>query len=286
MKQEPFPKAIEIQTTAACNAACIICPHAEVSRKLPKGYMTEELFKKIIDDIGNKPIRIIPYLNSEPFLDPNFIYRLHEINKQCPNADIEISTNVSRLDTNVRTTLYGIRISELRLSVFGFTPETHKKMMPGLVWTQIKSNLDGIVEDTQLRARIKRIGLVMIDFPTITGQDIRLAKEYADKHGLEFNFWGFLDRARNTLNYSNNSYHERIKGCEQNRPLERMHITLDGLAILCCQDWTRQYSLGNVSRQTIETIWNSLEYDEIRRKIYQGLEAPEICKKCKLSIPQ
>ncbi len=281
-----FPKAIEIQTTSACNAACIICPHFVVSKRLPNGYMKNELFEKIIENIGDKKTLLIPYLNSEPFLDPKFIDRLSSISSKCPNIDVEISTNVSLVDKQKRRELYGLKISELRLSVFGFTPRTYKIMMPGLSWDETKQNLEGIVTDSIFREGIGSIGIVMIDSPEVTEDDFALAQEYCRRNNIKFNFWGFLDRSRNVPNHSNKVYHHNIKGCEQNRPIERMHIGLDGRVILCCQDWTQEYVLGNISKQTIEEVWHSKVYNDVRTAIYGGINPPELCKKCKLSIPK
>ncbi len=283
---EQFPRAIEIQTISACNAGCIICPHPDVSRMLPKGTMSVDLFQYIIDQIGpSREVKIIPYLNSEPMLDPLIFQRLRYVMDRCPRSEVELSTNASVLNERVQEKMFGIHIGELRLSVFGFTEKTHKRMMPGLAWRQVKRNLDRLVENVSLRSYIDQMSLVMIDHPSVTEDDVRLAKEFCELHSITHHFWGFLDRGRNVVRFSNGVYNPAVFGCEQRRPLERMHITFTGNVILCCQDWRWNHVIGNVNNSTLLEIWNSEAYDRYRNAIYSGKgDAPELCKRCKLSL--
>ena len=152
-------------------------------------------------------------------------------------------------------------------------------------WASVKQNLDYLVANRTLRQSIDKISVVMIEHPLVTTEDVRLAQQYCDEHSLAFNFWGFLDRARNVEQYSNAVHHPIIIGCEQNRPLERMHITFTGDVILCCQDWRWHNVIGNVKRQPLLDIWNSDVYQYYRENIYAGKgKQPEICTKCRLSV--
>lgn len=279
-----FPKAIEIQTTSACNAKCIICPHERVSKFIPQGLISKDLFLKILKEIGNKEVLLIPYLNAEPFLDQFFFERLAEIKQNCKNVNLEISTNVSLLTSERIESLSRYYIDYLRLSVFGFTPETHAKMMPGLKWEKVKLNLDNLVSCKRLRKNVGAIDLVMIYFHMLTEEDVTLARTYCRKNGLQLNLWGFLDRAGNVPNHSNKVYKEKVSGCSQNRPIERLHISFDGKVILCCQDWKKEYILGDLNENSINEIWNSEEYNRIRENIYNlELPPPELCRRCILS---
>ncbi|PIR38942.1 MAG: hypothetical protein COV34_00110 [Candidatus Zambryskibacteria bacterium CG10_big_fil_rev_8_21_14_0_10_42_12] len=287
MEYSKFPQAIEIQTISACNAKCVICPHPQVSQELPAGTMSMDFFCRIIDQID--PLwgcRIIPYLNSEPMLDSLIVHRLQYIRAKSERHEVELSTNVSTLTQAKQASMTGIHLKELRLSVFGFTENTHKLLMPGLRWAGVKQNLDHLVINRAFRRFVDQISVVMIEHPLVTAEDVALAQHYCDEHALTFNFWGFLDRARNVEQYSNAVHHPIIIGCEQNRPLERMHITFTGDVILCCQDWRWHNVIGNVRRQSLLDIWNSDVYQHYRENIYAGKgKQPEICTRCKLSVP-
>lgn len=283
----PFPAAIEIQTITSCNAGCVICPHKDVVSKLPNGIMSMELFKKIIDQIKSPwGIRIIPYFNNEPFLDPLIFDRLAYINERCSEAEIEISTNVSRLDKDAQEKLEPFSIKELRLSIFGFTETSYKRVMPGLNWGETKKNLISIAGNKNLRSKIGQFSLVMIDYPEISNDDIILAQNFCRENFIKFEFWGFFDRSGNVEKFSNDIDKYSIFGCEQRRPLERMHINFRGDVVLCCMDWKWKYKLGNIFESSLEEVWNSDVYNEYREAVYNNgkREYTDLCRKCKLSL--
>jgi len=278
------PIIIEIQTASYCNGRCIICPHEHVSKNLPQGIMSIKLFDKIISQVKDAK-RIIPYFNNEPFLDPLFIKRLKLIRKKCKNSEIEIATNASLLNKEIQRILEGIKIDELRLSMFGFTQNTFHRIMKGLKWKDVKANLDTLVKNKKLRKNIKNISIVMIDFPLVTKKDKLLATSYCKKHSLTFHLWGFLDRSRNVKKYSNNITRHNVIGCEQDRPLKRMHVTFDGKVVLCCMDWKQEYVLGDLTKESVKKVWNSKKYKSIRQRVYSFTSnSPMLCRRCKLAI--
>jgi radical SAM protein with 4Fe4S-binding SPASM domain len=288
MKYATFPRAVEIQTISACNARCVVCPHPRVSQELPSGFMDMGMFRDIVDQVD--PLwgtKIIPYLNSEPMLDPFIVERLRYVDDRFEHSDMELSTNVSALTPSRQRMMEGIRLRELRLSLFGFSEKTHKLIMPGLKWTVVKRNLDHLVRNEALRRSVDQVGIVMIDHPLVIDEDVNLAKCYCREHSISFNLWGFLDRAGNVDLYSNEVNRSVVAGCEQHRPLERMHITFTGDVILCCQDWRWHNVIGNVRRQSLLEIWNSDLYQNYRANIYTANgKHPEVCARCKLSILQ
>lgn len=280
------PQAIEIQTASFCNSHCTICPYSESSLVKPAGVMTMDLFKSLIDQISDwGHVRLIPYFNNEPFLDVLLIERLKYIAKNCRNADIEISTNMSMLDSKRQADLAQFKLKALRMSVFGFSENSHKKIMKGLDWSRVKRNLDDLASNAVLRSKVEELSLIMVEYPGIEKSDIELASKYCVDNGIKFEFWGFLDRAGNVKNFSNGIHRAVVSGCEQRRPLDRLHVTFDGKVVLCCMDWFNQYVLGDLNTQSMNEVWNSKKYNDIRRLIYSGTEkCPEICKRCKLSL--
>ncbi|MFH0892110.1 MAG: radical SAM/SPASM domain-containing protein [Candidatus Falkowbacteria bacterium] len=281
-----FPKAIEIQTATFCNGRCTICPHHDLSGQKPAGVMSVGLFKKIIDQVGRGwGIRIIPYLNNEPFLDPFFIKRLEYIVDKCPDCEIEIATNASLLDRKMQDRMSGIIIRDLRLSVFGFSKNGYERIMTGLSWKRTKANLDSMVKNKKFRKDIGQISLVMIDYPGLSSADVKGARKYCLDNFLKFELWGFLDRAGSVGRYRNGVHREKIAGCEQCRPLERMHIGYAGKVILCSMDWKEEVILGNLNENSVREIWHSRGYNLIRKNIYSSGPPPVICAKCKLAEP-
>lgn len=281
-------RVYEIQTASFCNAACIICPHRVYKNILPQGVMTPDLFGRIIGQIPNRPgIKVVLYMNNEPLLDPLFLDRLKLVARRLPAVKLEISTNVSLLDSAYQekiSRIAGLTIDELRLSVFGFSPDSHHRLMPGLDWARVWANLSHLAGNRKLRQKIRQISLVMID-QDLAASDIKLARFFCRKNKFVFHLWGFLDRARNVQGLSNYIAHKEIAGCSQRRPQTRMHILFTGQVVLCCMDWAVKYVLGDAQRQSLEAIWYSRQYDLAREKV--SGERPSardfICKSCKIA---
>lgn len=275
-----YPKVIEIQFHNKCNSNCLICPYKDMNYSYEK--MTEELFEKFLSEIDESKVkRIIPYLNNEPFLDKDFISKVKKIRNKYKNLEIEISSNVSMIKENDIIELKNLNITELRLSVFGYNKDTYNKMMPCLNYEKTFEKLKMISALMQNSNTI--ISIVMIDNGEIDENEFLNMGKLCSELGFKFERWGFLDRSDNVTYKSNNVYNENVSYCEQNRPLERMHILSDGRVIFCCQDWSHSIVVGNIKYNTITEIWNSDIYNNVRISLYdKEKNSPMICKKCKL----
>ena len=275
-----YPSVIEVQFHNKCNSNCLICPYKDMNYSYSK--MTDELFEKLLNEIDeNKLKRIIPYLNNEPFLDFDYLSKVKKIRDRFKKLEIEISSNVSMIKEEDILEMCNLNITELRLSVFGYKKETYNRMMPCLNYDQTFKKLKTISEKMKNTNTI--ISIVMIDNGEIDEQEFLDMKNLCTKLGFKFERWGFLDRSDNVTYKSNNIFNEDVSCCEQNRPLERMHILSDGRVIFCCQDWAHSLVVGNININTISEVWNSDIYNEARNSLYdRKKDSPMICKKCKL----
>lgn len=275
-----YPKVIEIQFHNKCNSNCLICPYKDMNYSYKK--MTNELFEKFLNEIDESKLKkIIPYLNNEPFLDVDFINKVKRIRNKFKKLEIEISSNVSMIREEDIIEMSHLDITELRLSVFGYKKDTYNRIMPYLNYEKTFEELKKISNIMSKSNTI--ISIVMIDNGEIDEQEFIDMKEMCNELGFNFERWGFLDRSDNVTYKSNNVYNEDVSYCEQNRPLERMHILSDGRVIFCCQDWAHSLVVGNINDNTISEVWNSSIYNDARDSLYiKEKDSPLICKKCKL----
>ena len=275
-----YPKVIEVQFHNRCNSNCLICPYKDMNYS-PE-IMDEYLFDKLISEIDEeKLVRLIPYLNNEPFLDRNFVNKIKKIREKYKKLEIEISTNASVINKEIISDLSKLNITELRISVFGFANDTYKRMMPNLNQDKVFNNL-AIISEIFTETNTK-VSIVMIDDGSIDEKEFIEMKELCENYKFSFERWGYLDRGDNVSYKSNDINNPKVSSCEQNRPLERMHILANGDIILCCQDWKHTIILGNIKSQTIKEIWNSDLYNNVRDSLYNKEKiSPELCQKCKL----
>ncbi len=275
-----YPKVIEVQFTNKCNSNCLICPYKDMNYNYED--MSNKLFEKFLNEIDEDKLeRLIPYLNNEPFLNSKYLEQLKKIRNRFKKVELEISSNVSVINEEILKSLVNLNITELRLSVFGYTNETYKKMMPGLNHDKTFKKLNMISKYMKNIDTI--VSIVMIDNDEIEEFEFENMESLCTELGFNFERWGFLDRSNNVKYKSNNILNKKVCSCEQNRPVERMHILSDGRVIFCCQDWSHSLVVGNIKNNTISEVWNSKEYNIARESLYDKTkESPVICQKCKL----
>jgi len=84
-----------IETYAYCNRGCSFCFNSDRFSKRKKGVMTEELWKKIIDELSEIKYlgRISPHFFGEPLLDKRIIQLISYARKKNPYAYIRLNSN-------------------------------------------------------------------------------------------------------------------------------------------------------------------------------------------------
>ena len=69
----------------------------------------------------------------------------------------------------------------------------------------------------------------------------------------------------------------RTNICEE---VKRVHITVNGDIVLCCQDYKKEYIMGNITKSVFRDIWFSPHYTNIRSQVRKGNFELPICKAC------
>lgn len=86
-----FPNRVVLELTPLCNLSCEMCPRHIIDKQ--KGYMSQELWKKCIDEISltNKEAKVLPFWRGESLLHKKFNeFSLYALNK---GLKLHISTN-------------------------------------------------------------------------------------------------------------------------------------------------------------------------------------------------
>ena len=78
--------------------------------------------------------------------------------------------------------------------------------------------------------------------------------------------------------------HRRLCGCENvgSRPLQHLHITPDGLCVLCSEDYSERFPVGDLTKESVTDVLTGSALAQMRRWAY-GLETPPddfICRRC------
>ncbi|MEW9093559.1 MAG: radical SAM protein [Clostridiaceae bacterium] len=93
-----YPESIWIETTNYCNENCKFCFHYNNAMIRKRGYMSLELYKKIINKIGFFKPRIDLHHSGEPFLHKD-LYEFINYAKKF-DLDVGFTTNGTLIDKN------------------------------------------------------------------------------------------------------------------------------------------------------------------------------------------
>lgn len=230
-----------------CNGTCPFCPVNATQPQREYARMTDELFRKIIDDLAdiNYQNTISLYSNNEPFLDERIIDFHRYANEKLPRASFLLYTNGSLLTFDKFTEIMPF----LDLLIIDNYNDKKEINTP-----ELKRIYDFIQENDEIGGR------VIFDF--------RLLNEvFTSRGGQAPNKKGKNDKR--TVNIV----------CPL--PFRQLIIRPTGKVSLCCNDALGRYTLGDLNTQTIAEVWASPEYQRIRGEMLRnGRKNLMLCRDC------
>lgn len=242
LKNRAMPDTVQIETINRCNGTCSFCPvNKNVdTRKMKK--MDEELYKKIIDDLSraNYKGRIAMFSNNEPLLDNRVLEFTKLAREKLPEAYIYIYTNGTLMT---------------------------KEICLGLAEYMDEIIIDNYNNDLELNPNI-------LEIHELCKENVELDK----KVQIHLRMTNEVLYTRGGQSPNNQKQQGRKYPCFL--PFTQMVIRPDGKVSLCCSDALGKMTLGDVSTQTVEEIWNSKGYNEIREKIVNDITSIDLCKYC------
>ncbi len=213
--------------------------------------MTEELFKKIIDELSEMDYTrgISLYSNNEPFLDERIINFHKYANEKLPKAVFWLYTNGSLLTFEKFIEIMPY-LDKLIIDNYNDNKEINSP--------ELQKIYDYLQEHHELGERVNF--------------SFRLQNEVLSSRGGQApNKQGTNDkRAVNML-------------CTL--PFMQLVIRPTGEVSLCCNDALGKYTLGDLNVQSIAEVWTSEKYRKIRTEMLaNGRRNLLLCSKCD-SIP-
>lgn len=242
--KEPFPlfNKIEIETINQCNNTCSFCPVNVFADIRVHKTMSMELFIKIISELKNTKYAgaINLFSNNEPLLDPFLLERLKYARINLPDAYIFIYTN-------------GILL----------TPEKLLDLLPYTDYIHINN----YHSKPELLNGHKKLQQVLMEN--------NISEDKVEIHLRNKNEC-LSTRAGQAPNRIKKSNLESI--CIL--PFSQIVIRPDGNISFCCNDAYGQFSLGNVSTESLKDIWYGEKFEKNRINMLKGRLCQIPCDKC------
>ncbi|MCF7986864.1 MAG: radical SAM protein [Methylovulum sp.] len=286
------PFVIFVDPSSACNFLCPFCPtgHRDMIDATGRfqGIMKFDMFKKIIDDLGEfaKPIKVLRmYKDGEPLLNKNLAAMIAYA-KQSGFVDfIDTTTNGSLMTPERMTPLLDAGLDKINISVDGMNNAQYKK------FTGVDFDFNTFVENVKWLYANKGACEVMIKIPgdLITESQrqefLDTFGDYCDRIFIE-NFapcWPEFDvEAHTGIKITQGIYQQPIRPTDTCPYIfYSMSINADGLVSSCFLDWGRKLLIGDINRQGVKSIWHGEPMNALRRQHLEGkrLNNP-VCSQC------
>ncbi|MBI1223569.1 MAG: radical SAM protein [Bacteroidetes bacterium] len=287
------PITLSIEPTTSCNLRCPQCPSGLRAFERPTGMLQGDLFAKLIDEQQDTLWYLTLYFQGEPYLNPEFLDMVNYASNR--GIYTATSTNAHYLTPeNARKTVQS-GLNRIIISIDGVDQDAYGKYRIGGNLTKVLEGTKNLVE-AKKSAKAGHIHIIwqFIVFSHNENQldSIRaLAREYgvdelAIKTAQIYDFeegHALLPEKEKYRRYTEMSAGFVIKNKLLNhcwRMWQSCVITWDGKVVPCCFDKDATHQLGDLKRETLKSIWNSVPYRQFRDAILLGRSEIDICKNC------
>ena len=276
-----FPGKIQIETTAACNADCVMCPHSSMKRD--KGPMPYGLYKKIIDECSANAkyvSEVYPFLNGELFLTPQWENYLSYARVKLGKARLSVSTNGSLLNETNSGKLLEIRPDHINISFDGTDKPTYEAIRRNLCFEEIENNI---------RAFVSKRNSLGYKKPAVSISIVEMARTAAGIPAFVRRWSGVVDSVSvepyNTWTGDVGDLSAGGRPARPRVPCPRLWYNLtvlnSGKVALCCLDYEGKATLGDLNSRSIREIWNGGVLAAARQAHEEdGYGALPLCKNC------
>lgn len=258
-----FPERVTLEITSICNFDCPMCPrHFENDKE---GMMPFDLWCRLVDEMAAEGARILTsFFRGESTLHKKWLDMLAYAKKK-GIPTVQLTTNGSLLPEPKAKALLDVGIDFLSFSVDTMDPDAYKIVRTGGTLEKTLSNVEGFL-------RLKREGGYGKPEVQVSAVDTKWAHPHL---GGFVKYWqGKVDRVRIYPEHSMEGKYgilaeseRRFRGLKLpcHKPMTDLVVGWNGECFLCCYDWERKCSIGNVKDKPIREVWNGRPYQDMRR---------------------
>lgn len=287
-----MPVFITIEPTNHCNLRCPVCETGSGILNRPKGSLSYDDFKAIVDKIYKHANSIFFYHMGEPFLNHNS-YKMIRYAKS-KNLYITTCTNGQCLDAKQ---LVESGIDEIIFQIGGTSERTHSIYRIGGNLEGVIQNVKNVLKEKELTGKFQPkliLGLIVMkhneaevnEFYEIARNlnvDVRLLNPCVRtwQQGNEFlpnneKYWEYdreeFKKGRLTA--------KKGSGDRCNWIYISTVILTNGDVVPCCRDVQGDFVMGNILKEDLGNIWNNDKYEAFRKRVANSKNSLPICALC------
>jgi MoaA/NifB/PqqE/SkfB family radical SAM enzyme len=250
-----YPPFLKVEPTNLCNLKCPNCFSGSGADKRGKGLLDFDMYKKVIDEIGDFLIKINLYFWGEPFLHP----RLFDMVSYAANRNIGtcVSTNFLLFSEEKAEELLISGLDHLIICFDGVDQQTYEAYRKGGSFDKFLKNMEilsKVRRERNLYSTIVDVQFLVFDYNIDQIEDAkRLIKPF------EFDRFTLKMDAEQKEPYNPDTFRSNVP-CYWLWLVPT--ISWDGTLTPCCD--MPPTNFGNLYKQTFMEIWNGEKYVEAR----------------------
>jgi len=278
-----FPNAFLLEITNRCTFCCRMCPRNYLTRE--EKDMGMKIFKKIIHEIGQHDIEGLWLYNiGEPMLHPEFPELLKFVNKYKKIHPLWLSTNGSTLDEKNSKLLLESDVDYLNFSLNALDKKTHKIISRESYFPEVMKNLnDFLAMKKKMKRRKPFLRLQIIDQPEVHDQVEKFIEEWGPQADIiSINILeSFAGEKEIPSNEHLKKKDEKMMGVCTRVDRGFFYIFSNNKVGICATDYNCVNCVGDVSKNTVEEIWQGNTYKTMFKDIKeQKYDKVPFCYRC------
>jgi radical SAM protein with 4Fe4S-binding SPASM domain len=235
------------------------------------GILDLSLAKRLLDEMADHlPVTLVPFFRGEPLMHPDWLEIL-QYAKQKGVGPIQFTTNATRMTKDVAQAILELQLDFISFSLDTVDPKLYEKTRVGADYTTVRDNILYLLDLKSIRGvSLPEIQVSAVDTPL-----------HHEKLNDFVSYWRpKVDRVRIYVEHSTDGHPGSIdlvlpsfsSRLSCHKLFSDMVIYWNGDVALCNHDWNRigENRIGNVGIQTIAEIWNSKQYNRLRKQHQDG----------------
>ena len=267
-----FPDYLDCELTNHCNLTCTVCPTGMNISSRPKGFISSELMRRIIQECaaeGCKGIRFVRW--GEPLLHPHCV----EYIKAVKSAGLlcHINTNGSLLDDGFISDILKYGLDSIKFSFQGLDEYDYNSIRKGGDYKKLVERITNLYSKRNQRQHpYIQIGTTIASATKSNVNDIK----YFNQTMLQICDRPDVGITRNLLN---NEITTNYPECPE--MFNKLSINWNGDITMCCSDWDGLLIVGNCNKQSLKEIWTCDAANKMRQMLvnHQHNLLP-VCRSC------
>ncbi|MCF6149715.1 MAG: radical SAM protein [Candidatus Kuenenia sp.] len=294
-----FPSKITIESGNVCNLRCPLCPTGQHDNSAKKGFISFELYKKILDEIGGY-LRLIRLYNwGEPLLNKELLPMILYARQY--GVEVKISTNLSlKLDDTDITELLQSGLKILYISCNGASKDTYLKYHVGGDFGLVIDNMKRLVQKKKEMTGCRTKLVWLFHVFKHNEHEIAEAQKMAKEIGIKIKRNKMRpDMGKEIFETTQSALERDAEWIPENRkflvypgkkkkriactlPWTETVINWDGTVLPCCAVYSETFAFGNIQKESFAQIWNNEMYISARKEILgKKNKKNTICHICK-----